>query len=68
MERFVLNGEPRPLESKMTISNMLVEETINPEGGIAVAVNQEVIPKKSWADHQIEPNDQVLIITATQGG
>ncbi|MBB6108051.1 sulfur carrier protein ThiS [Mucilaginibacter lappiensis] len=36
--------------------------------GIAVAINQTIIPRASWADHQISPQDQIVIIKATQGG
>ena len=36
--------------------------------GIAVAINQAIIPRASWADHRIDPNDQIVIIKATQGG
>ena len=36
--------------------------------GIAVAVNNLVIPKTSWADTMLRDKDSILIITATQGG
>jgi sulfur carrier protein len=36
--------------------------------GIAVAINQAIIPRANWTDHQISPNDQIVIIKATQGG
>ncbi len=36
--------------------------------GIAVAVNEEVIPKTEWKSFTINENDSILMITATQGG
>lgn len=36
--------------------------------GIAVAINQHVIPKDQWADTPLQEHDQILIISATQGG
>ena len=36
--------------------------------GIAVAINQAIIPRPNWADQMISPNDQIVIIKATQGG
>jgi sulfur carrier protein len=36
--------------------------------GIAVAINQAIIPRAGWDDHLIDPNDQIVIIKATQGG
>ena len=36
--------------------------------GIAIAVNDRVIPKSSWESHQLLSSDQITIITAAQGG
>ncbi|OGG97372.1 MAG: thiamine biosynthesis protein ThiS [Candidatus Lambdaproteobacteria bacterium RIFOXYD12_FULL_49_8] len=36
--------------------------------GIAIAVNDEVVPKEEWPRFQLAEGDQVLIIEPTQGG
>jgi len=36
--------------------------------GIAVALNNRIIPLSAWAETILNPNDSILIITATQGG
>lgn len=36
--------------------------------GIAVAVNNHIIPMSAWAETILKDKDSVLIITATQGG
>ncbi len=36
--------------------------------GIAVALNNRIIPLSAWAETLLNHNDSVLIITATQGG
>jgi sulfur carrier protein len=36
--------------------------------GVAVAVNDRVIPRASWPTAKLKENDSVLIIKATQGG
>ena len=36
--------------------------------GIAVAVNDAVVPRGLWADTRIAPGDRVEIVTAVQGG
>lgn len=36
--------------------------------GVAIAVNEQVIPKSNWNSFQIHPGDQIMIITAAQGG
>lgn len=36
--------------------------------GIAIAVNDSIIIKSSWSETVLKANDNVLLITATQGG
>ncbi|MBB5491725.1 sulfur carrier protein [Nocardiopsis metallicus] len=37
-------------------------------GGIAVAVNDEVVPRAVWADTALAAGDRVDVLTAVQGG
>ncbi|MGZ3898893.1 MAG: sulfur carrier protein ThiS [Bacteroidia bacterium] len=46
------------------INHLLGEKT----KGIAVAVNQNIIPKQNWETTSLKEKDNVLIIKATQGG
>lgn len=46
------------------INNFLGDKT----KGIAVAVNQTIIPKTNWESTSLKEKDSVLIIKATQGG
>jgi len=36
--------------------------------GLAVAVNDAVVPRAEWATHAVQPRDRILLIRATQGG
>lgn len=36
--------------------------------GIAIAVNEEVIPKSEWKNYILKNNDRLLLIIAAQGG
>ena len=38
------------------------------QNGVAIAVNNTVIPKKEWTNYLLKDQDNVLIIKATQGG
>ena len=38
------------------------------QNGIAIAINNTVIPKSNWNSHPIQETDEILIISATQGG
>ncbi|HET8828656.1 MAG TPA: sulfur carrier protein ThiS [Pelobium sp.] len=39
-----------------------------PTQGLAIAINQKVIPKTQWENHLLHSGDQIIIIKATQGG
>lgn len=54
--------------SKESLYDFLDEQDILDRNGIAVALNEEVIPKSAWQNQKIKNNDKILIITATQGG
>jgi len=36
--------------------------------GIAVAINDEVVPRSQWAERRVLPGDRVEIVGAEQGG
>ncbi|MDC8102807.1 sulfur carrier protein ThiS [Chryseobacterium rhizosphaerae] len=47
---------------------LLAMELPGKKKGIAVAVNNRIIPLSAWAETFLKDQDSVLIITATQGG
>lgn len=51
-----------------SLEQLLLAENLKKEKGIAVALNNQVIPRKDWTSTPLHPNDTILIITATQGG
>ena len=64
-----INNQPRHFSSSaLTVQQLLDLELPEKQKGIAVAVNNSVIPKADWAGREIHEKDQVLIIKATQGG
>jgi len=63
-----VNDKPIQLpESPCTVVQLLAHLQMDSRG-IALAINQRVIPKSKWPSHLLEENDQVIIIRATQGG
>ncbi|HEY0297688.1 MAG TPA: sulfur carrier protein ThiS [Arachidicoccus sp.] len=52
----------------LSVQQLLDLEIPGKQNGIAVAVNNHVVPKSKWAQRSLCPNDHILIITATQGG
>ena len=63
-----LNG--KEIESTAaTLVELLAEQGLDPaKPGIAVALNDSVIPRSTWTDCRINGGDRVEIITAMQGG
>ena len=51
-----------------SLEDLLNEMQIADKKGMAVAVNESVIPKGNWGQQQLRENDSVLIIKPTQGG
>ena len=52
----------------LTVQALLDIEIPEKQNGIALAINNTVIPKSDWNSHFLHPTDDILIISATQGG
>lgn len=63
-----LNGEAKSLEKSVSLSDFIKLNLKLETRGIAVAVNQDVVPKKEWEGFILKENDHVEIVRATQGG
>jgi sulfur carrier protein len=51
-----------------TLADVLPLLEIRQADGIAIALNEVVIPKGEWGEHVLGPGDRVFVIRATQGG
>ena len=61
-----VNGE-RAEVTAATIPALLDE--LGYEGGfLAVAVNQEVVPRRRWGERDLSEGDSIEIVTPRQGG
>ena len=67
-----INGSPREVAlrsaTRVTLDRLLEALDVPCERGVAVAVNDEVIPRSMWHEAPIREGDRVEIIRATQGG
>jgi len=63
-----LNNQSKEIASCLSIQQLLDEVVGQKQKGIAVAINNTVVPKAVWANHLLQANDNILIIKATQGG
>ena len=65
--RFKVNGEPKDLDTALTLLNLLKEMGIKP-GRVAVAVNSTVIPRGKLGEKMLSDGDSVEVIEAVGGG
>lgn len=63
-----INNQNYLLNEACSIAQMLAVVLFSETDGLAIAVNQTIIPKSSWVEHTLKSGDQVIIIKATQGG
>lgn len=68
MELKINNQTKQFAPESLTVQALLDLEIPNKQNGIAVAINNTVIPKFNWNIHPLNENDEILIISATQGG
>jgi sulfur carrier protein len=69
----LVNGEPYALAARTGVEDLvaaLVPAYVaggTPQG-VAVAINDAVVPRGTWAGTVVAPGDRVEIVTAVQGG
>ncbi len=62
-----LNHKQIELDAKSSVHTVLLNSKIE-LNGIAVAVNNHVIPKNNWESTFLNDRDYITVIQATQGG
>ena len=67
---FRLNGEPSTAPAGTTVADVVARLVPGgpPAEGIAVAVDDEVVPRGRWAQHELAPGARVEVLTAVAGG
>lgn len=64
-----VNGEKTEIEDGASITKLVEQLAITPaRPGIAVAVNDTVVPREQWGETKLKAGDTVEIIRAVQGG
>ncbi|GAA4761158.1 MULTISPECIES: sulfur carrier protein ThiS [Flavobacterium] len=64
-----INNQHKKFESEnLSVQALLDIEFPNKQNGIAFAINKSVIPRTEWKTTVLSETDDILIITATQGG
>ena len=68
MVQITINRESFMLPEPGTLADVLPLLDISRPDGIAIAVNDTVIPRGEWEQYRLRPADKVFVIRATQGG
>ena len=63
-----INDAARAVTRGTGLLTLLEEMALAGRQGLAVAVNGVVAPRASWAGHELQAGDRVLLIQASQGG
>ncbi len=67
MQPLTVNGEPHALPEPPTIATLLEGLGIA-AGRVAVEVNEDVVPRGTWATHRLAAGDRVEIVQFVGGG
>lgn len=64
-----INGQARVIElDAPEVASLLKALQIPTIRGVAVALNEQVVPRSQWSVTEVAEGDQIEIIQATQGG
>ena len=61
------NDEPLQCPDNLTLENLL-EQLRLMRPGIALAINQTIVPREQWETHFLNDGDQILLFQAIAGG
>jgi sulfur carrier protein len=63
-----VNDEGVELAERASVAALLEAMALAGLSGVAVAVNDEVVPRGEWGSRPLEDGDRVLLIAPIQGG
>ena len=64
-----VNGKSHQLSEPLSLEALLRRLALaHGEGGIAVALNGELVRREEWGEKRVAPGDALEIVQATQGG
>ena len=64
----MLNGTARTVRAALSLDGLIAELQPASTQGVAVAVNDAVVPRARWPEHCLKAHDVVEIVRAVRGG
>jgi sulfur carrier protein len=65
--KLTVNGKPVELPDGSTVTALLSHLAVEP-AKVAIERNQDVIPRRTWAEAQLSDGDHIEIVTFVGGG
>ena len=65
--KILLNRDETDIQERATIATLIADRDL-PERSVIVAVNDDVVDRESWPDHELKEGDSVEIVRAVSGG
>lgn len=65
--RILLNDEPMQCVSGLTVAALL-DQLRQLKPGMALALNQQILPREQWGLQQVRDGDQILLFQVIAGG
>lgn len=63
-----VNGNSYSVKEGLLLSELFEEINTIQKRGVAIAINNSVVPSRKWLDTEICDGDSIIIIEATKGG
>ena len=63
-----VNDQPRALAAGTALVDLLRALGLAERKGVAIAINDEVVPRSTWPVRPLADGERILVIQATQGG
>lgn len=68
MKNLTINGELKAIPDEINTVSELLEYLSIPEGGTAIAVNNQIVRASNRPTAMVKSGDRITIITAAYGG
>lgn len=66
--KIIVNQNIQEYKEDTNLENVLEQNSMLDKSGIAVAVNEEIIPRSEWQKTILLDEDKIIIIGAVAGG
>jgi sulfur carrier protein len=63
-----INNQSHHISEGTTVCQLICNILQLDTAGIALAINDQIVPRHFWESHQFQSRDTVLIIKAARGG